>query len=106
MSLMQRNYVMLNAKRTPKLLRDYNPDVKRDERGRILPGQKALRGPHARTKTRNRLSTQFIIALYEDFEENGAAAIAACRKTEPSAYVRTIASLLPKDVAIDQTKQL
>jgi Family of unknown function (DUF5681) len=48
--------------------------------------------------SKNKLSEDFIGALYVDFQDHGAAAIAACRAEKPDVYVRVIASLLPKDV--------
>jgi Family of unknown function (DUF5681) len=48
--------------------------------------------------SRNKLSDDFVAALYDDFQDHGSAAIAACRVEKPDVYVRVIASLLPKDV--------
>jgi hypothetical protein len=48
--------------------------------------------------SRNKLSEDFVAALYNDFQDHGSAAIAACREEKPDVYVRVIASLLPKDV--------
>jgi hypothetical protein len=48
--------------------------------------------------SRNKLSEDFVAALYDDFQNHGSAAIAACRAEKPDVYVRVIASLLPKDV--------
>jgi hypothetical protein len=48
--------------------------------------------------SRNKLSEDFVAALYDDFQNHGPAAIAACRAEKPDVYVRVIASLLPKDV--------
>ena len=48
--------------------------------------------------SRNKLSEDFVAALYDDFQAHGAAAIAACRAEKPDVYVRVIAGLLPKDV--------
>jgi hypothetical protein len=57
--------------------------------------------PAGRPKgSRNRLSEDFVAALYEDFQDHGSAAIAACRAEKPDVYVRVIASLLPRDVSI------
>jgi Family of unknown function (DUF5681) len=50
--------------------------------------------------SRNRLSEDFVAALYDDFQDHGLAAIAACRVEKPDVYVRVIASLLPRDVSI------
>ena len=48
--------------------------------------------------SRNKLSEDFVAALYDDFQDHGSAAIAACRAEKPEVYLRVIASLLPKDV--------
>jgi hypothetical protein len=48
--------------------------------------------------SRNRLSEDFVAALFDDFQDHGAAAIAACRAEKPDVYVRVIASLMPRDV--------
>jgi hypothetical protein len=50
--------------------------------------------------SRNKLSDDFVAALYDDFQDHGSAAIAACRAEKPDVYVRVIASLLPRDVSI------
>src|SRR5262245_25812653 len=50
--------------------------------------------------SRNKLSEEFVAALYGDFQDYGSAAIAACRVEKPDVYVRVIASLLPKDMNI------
>jgi hypothetical protein len=50
--------------------------------------------------SRNKLSDDFVAALYDDFHNHGSAAIAACRAQKPDVYVRVIASLLPRDVSI------
>jgi Family of unknown function (DUF5681) len=63
------------------------------------PGQSG--NPAGRPRgSRNRLSEDFVAALYDDFQENGSAAIAACRAERPDVYVRVIAGLLPRDVSI------
>src|SRR6188472_4623543 len=57
--------------------------------------------PGGRPKgSRNRLSEDFVAALYDDFQDHGSAAIAACRAEKPDVYVRVIAGLLPKDMTI------
>src|SRR5262245_48593252 len=48
--------------------------------------------------SRNKLSEDFVAALYNDFQEHGSAAIAACRAEKPDVYIRVIAGILPKDM--------
>jgi hypothetical protein len=57
-----------------------------------------------RRGSRNRLSSRFLEALAADFEEGGAAAIKLCRLEEPTKYVAIVASLMPKEVAIEHTQ--
>src|SRR5262245_19165408 len=61
------------------------------------PGQSG--NPTGRPKgSRNKLSEDFVAALYDDFQHHGSTAIAACRVEKPDVYVRVIAGILPKDV--------
>lgn len=53
---------------------------------------------------RNRITTKFLHALAEDFEEHGKKAIQATRDKDPAAYMKVCAGLLPKQ--IEQTKPL
>ncbi|WP_336947232.1 hypothetical protein [Asaia sp. HN010] len=64
-------------------------------RGRpFKPGNNA--NPSGRPKgTRNKLSENFVSALFADFEEHGAKAIEAMRVEKPGDYVKVIASLIP-----------
>lgn len=48
---------------------------------------------------RNRLSEDFVQAMYDDFKVHGRGAIAAVREKDPSTYVKVIAQLLPREVA-------
>lgn len=47
---------------------------------------------------RQKLSTDFLKALSQSFEEKGPATIEAMRSTDPSGYCKIIASLLPKEL--------
>lgn len=53
-------------------------------------------------KARNRLQGKFLNALADDFEENGAEAIRNCRLDDPSAYIRAIVALMPKELEISR----
>jgi hypothetical protein len=57
-----------------------------------------------RAGARNRLSTKFLEALAADFEEEGAAAIKLCRIEEPAKYVQIVASLLPKQLELEDNR--
>src|SRR4051794_14484929 len=51
--------------------------------------------------SRNKLGEDFINALAEDFAKHGAAAIERVRLEKPDAYIKVVASLLPKDVNLN-----
>lgn len=75
--------------------------TQREQRPAHLWGPGQSGNPAGRPKgSRNRLSEDFVAALYTDFQEHGSAAIAACRTEKPDVYVRVIANLLPKDMNI------
>lgn len=58
------------------------------------PGQSG--NPAGRPKgTRNKLSENFVAALYADFEEHGIRAIQDMRTEKPGDYVKVVASLIP-----------
>lgn len=58
------------------------------------PGQSG--NPAGRPKgTRNKLSENFVAALYADFEEHGIQAIQDMRVEKPGDYVKVVASLIP-----------
>ena len=61
-------------------------------------GQPTL-NPKGRPKgSRNKISEAFIQALHTDFAEHGAQAIVDTRESKPAEYIRTVASLVPKEV--------
>jgi hypothetical protein len=70
-------------------------DVSNFEKGNSLGGRK----PGAR----NRLQHAFLEDLARDWERHGAEAIEIMRREDPGAYVRAIASLMPKllDAQVD-----
>ena len=47
------------------------------------------------------MTSAFIAKLADDFEANGCDAIERCRNDDPAAYLRLVASLAPKNVAVD-----
>lgn len=69
------------------------------------PGQSG--NPAGRPKgSRNKLGEDFIAALHDDFEANGIAAIQAVRKDKPDAYIKVIASILPKELKVTTENDL
>jgi hypothetical protein len=48
--------------------------------------------------SRNKLNEKFILALHDDFEKHGAAAIAEVRGSQPGTYLKVIASILPREL--------
>ena len=57
-----------------------------------------------RRGSRNRLGEDFLRALAEDFENHGAEVIERVRIEKPEAYLKVIASLLPKDLNLNVSK--
>ena len=55
--------------------------------------------------SRHKLQENFLQALSDDFAENGIAAIQQMRQEKPSDYVRTVASLMPKQLEIERPLQ-
>lgn len=69
------------------------------------PGQSG--NPLGRPKgARNKLGEAFIEALHDDFAKNGVATIEKVRTEKPVAYVKVIASLLPKEFKIETVSEL
>jgi hypothetical protein len=68
---------------------------------RFKPGQSGNPGGQAKG-VRNKLNADFLKALSKDFDEHGIDAIERARLEDPMGYVKTIASLLPKQVEQSQ----
>jgi hypothetical protein len=63
--------------------------------------------PKGRQKgSRNRLGEEFLAALYADFQANGPAAIVRVREEKPDAYLKVIASLLPREIRIEEPSDM
>ena len=54
----------------------------------------------------SKLSEAFLPALLDDFAEHGAAAIERVRQADPAGYLRIVASVIPKHLAIDDASEL
>ena len=73
----------------------------RDNKGRFTPGNCA--NPTGRPMgSKHKLRESFLQKLAADFEVNGSTAIEKCRTDNPSAYLRVIAALVPKDFVISE----
>ncbi|MGC2076824.1 MAG: hypothetical protein WA728_12465 [Xanthobacteraceae bacterium] len=57
-----------------------------------------------RRGARNRLSTSFLEKLAVDFEEHGEGVIKIARMEEPVNYLRLVASVLPKEFELIDTR--
>lgn len=73
----------------------------RDAKGRFGPGN-----PGKPKGARHALGEAFIKALHDDFEKHGVATIETVRTEKPDAYVKVIASLLPKEFKIETVSDL
>lgn len=69
----------------------------RDSQGRFLTGNT---GGGRRRGSRNRLTETFIAAIENDFAEHGPEALAKLRAVDPAAYLRIVASLVPRDLIL------
>lgn len=68
----------------------------------LKPWPKGVSGnPAGRPKgNRNKLTEAFLAALSEDFDEHGDSAIKEARAKDPMGYVKTIASLCPRELDV------
>lgn len=51
--------------------------------------------------SRNALGEAFLEAMHEDFQAHGVEAIVKVREEKPDAYLKVIASILPKDLNVN-----
>lgn len=63
-------------------------------------------GPGRPKGARNKLGEVFLERLLADFNDHGVAAIEKVRKEDNSTYIRTIASLLPKEITAEDGEPL
>lgn len=71
------------------------------EHTRFAPGQSGNPGGKPKA-ARNRLQGAFLNALADDFDAHGKQAIVDAREKDPVAYVKAVASLMPKQVEQSQ----
>ena len=82
------------------------PDTTGNEREKIGKGNPPKHtqfkpGNSGRPKgSRNKLGEAFLNALHDDFKDHGIEAIVKVREEKPDAYMKVIASILPKEIDI------
>jgi hypothetical protein len=72
--------------------------------GKFLPGHSPTPGGGRPVGTRNRLTTHLLNVLCKDFEEHGEAVVKITRIERPVEYLKIIASLLPKELQVNDAK--
>src|SRR5690606_29731991 len=76
-----------------------NRKPEKDEKtGRFLTGNSGGGRPKG---SRNKLGEAFLEDMLADWEANGPAAIREVRETKPDAYLKVVASILPKDLNVN-----
>ena len=73
-----------------------------------MPSPKWEKGESGNPKGRpvgskNKLITDFINALADDFQQYGEAAIRAMREDNPANYIKAVVQLVPKDFRVEHT---
>ena len=71
----------------------------RDFRGRFKTGNNG--GPGRPPGSRNSLGDDFVAAIHLDWREHGAAVLQEVRSSSPAAYLRVLASLVPRQISLD-----
>ena len=56
--------------------------------------------------SRNKLSEEVICALLRDFRQHGQKAVARVRQTQPAAYLKICALLVPREMKLEHTNPL
>jgi len=69
--------------------------MSRDNLGRFKSGN--IGGPGRPKGSRNRLAEDFLTDVCADWKQHGIKVIADVRKKYPAVYLRTVASLVPRD---------
>lgn len=79
---------------------DGNADVGRSEKGQFVPGHTGFGGGRPKG-SRNKLGEKFIDDMYADWKENGVKAIKDVREQKPDAYLKVVASILPRELNVN-----
>jgi hypothetical protein len=77
------------------------PPATRGHTGRFLTGNNGGGRP---VGSRNRLTDAFLSAIADDFAANGANAIGKVRSTDPTAYLKLVSSLVPRQLVLQRER--
>ena len=73
--------------------------------GATTPGESG--NPTGRLRgSRNKLSEEVICALLRDFRQHGQKAVARVRQTQPAAYLKILALLIPREHKVEHSNLL
>ncbi len=72
-----------------------------DDRGRRQPESTRPAG-----RARSRFSNRFYQDLADDWQQHGADVLARVRMTNPDTYLRVVAAILPKELALTMTQNI
>src|SRR5262245_36816463 len=74
---------------------------------RKMPNRVGSGNPAGRTRgSRNKLSEEVICALLRDFQQHGQKAVARVRQTQPAAYLKILALLVPREHKVEHSNLL
>lgn len=76
--------------------------AERDTKGRFISGNN---GGGRKKGSRNRLSDTFITAIESDFAEHGPEALTKLREVDPAAYIKVVASLVPREQILKREQE-
>ena len=79
-----------------------NTTSERDAKGRFLSGNN---GGGRKIGSRNRLTDTFISAVEDDFAEYGTSALTKLREDDPAAYIKMVATLVPRDLILKREQR-
>jgi len=82
--------------RQPEVISVEDVDPNRDAKGRFVAGNSV-----SRKGSRNKLGEHFLADLHEEWLKSGPDALARLSLTDPGAFVRVVAQVLPREVEVE-----